>query len=182
MQTIQELVDIISQNNSEKEVKAILPDGRIIDVGAQYYVECDKYHMFRTQYDEDSAATISLFRKNLEHEASDTCWQKPWDIFDNQYNTFVNCEIYVTDCDCEDFDEISDEKIYEVYGFTTEENIVYMHCEPNFENRTNTSYINQLTEEERCLIVEALDHFGNHMAKQFGCSGEKYWDLMEKFK
>lgn len=187
MSNVYDLVDLVKQNNGNNIIKAILPNGDIVDVGVQQYVEAGIYFMFAK--DKNGIQTIAGLKSNLEYEASDECWRPDcFGIFDDGRSDFLDCEIRFANYDCDEFfdadEEDVEEYVYEVYGITVEDGVVYLHCEDDFvgvNNKPITSS-DELTQEEKEMIKKALNYYGNRMADTEGySSGEPYWDLMTRF-
>lgn len=191
MKNIYDLVDIIKANDGNYEIKAITPNGNIVDVGTQQYVEDGIYYMFRVQNDSTTIHTLDNLKSNLEYEASDECWRTDsWGIFDDGCSDLLECEICFANYDIDEFSdrnyEDTEEYVFEINGITVDDNkeTVYLHCE-EFEDEDNVSkvdLIEELTDEEKEMIKKALDYYGNRLADTEGySSGEQYWDLMNRF-
>lgn len=183
---IYDLVDVIKKNNGDEVIKAILPDGNIVDVGVQQYIESDIYFMFVK--DENGTQTITGLKGNLECEASDKCWRPDhYGIFDEGRSDFLDCEVRFANYDCDEFfnadEEDVEEYVFEVYGITVENGIVYLHCEDDFVNESESiESVDELTDEEKEMIKKALNYYGDRLANTHGySSGEPYWDLMNRF-
>lgn len=188
MSNVYDLVDVVKQNNGNEVIKAILPNGDIIDVGVQQYVESDIYFMFAKD-SRNGIQTVTGLKGNLEYEASDECWRPDCcGIFNDGRSDFLDCEICFVNCDSDEFfdidEEDTEEYTFDVYGITVEDEIVYLHCEEDFVNENNESAesIETLTDEEKEMIKKALNYYGNRLADTEGySSGEPYWDLMNRF-
>lgn len=176
---IRGLVEVINNNKGEEIIKAILPNGEIVEVGQQQYVESNVYYMFKK--DMYAHSLISL-RTNLEMEADDECWRTTIDgIFDSGKSDFLDCEVMFANCYCEDFEEVAEENLLEVKGITVEDGVVYLHCEDGYAEEIANEVTVTLTVEEMQMIKEALNHYGDRKADTHGYSlGEPYWDLMNK--
>lgn len=183
MKNVNDLVNIIKTNDSNYVIKAITPDKEVVDVGMQQYIEDEIYYMFKRE-DDEKIHTLNGLKLNLEYEASDNCWKSDGcGIFYDGNSNLLGCDIrfenyYVDDA----YDEEVD---YEINRITVDEEngIVYLHCE-DFEDYTTSTekYMYEITDEERTLIKQALDFYGDYIADRVGySSGEKYWDLMNKF-
>lgn len=190
MKNVYDLVDIIKANDGSYEIKAIMPDGNIINVGTQQYVEDGIYYMFRVQNDSTTTHTLDHLKSNLEYEASDECWRTDsWGIFDDGRSDLLDCEICFANYDIDEFTdkdyEDTEEYVFEINGITVndEEGVIYLHCE-EFEDEENVSKVDsdELTGEEKEMIKKALNYYGNRLADTEGySSGEPYWNLMSRF-
>lgn len=192
MKNVYDLVDIIKGNDGNYKIKAIMPDGNIIDVGTQQYVEDGIYYMFKVQNNATTIHTLNGIKSNLEYEASDECWRTDsWGIFDDGRSDLLDCEICFANYDIDEFTEKdyedTEEYVFEINGITVndEEEIVYLHCEEFEDEESILSKVDsadKLTDEEKEMIKKALNYYGDKLADTQGySSGEPYWDLMNRF-
>ena len=189
MKNVYDLVDIIKANNGNYEIKAIMSDGNVIDVGTQQYVEDGIYYMFRVQNDSTTTHTLDYLKSNLEYEASSECWRTDsWGIFDDGRSDLLDCEICFANYDIDEFSdrdyEDVEEYIFEINGITVddEERIVYLHCEEFEDDISKVNSVDELTDDEKEMIKKALNYYGTRLADTEGySSGEPYWDLMNRF-
>lgn len=128
------LVERIKPLSDSMMIKAILPDGTVIDVSTQQYVVEGNYHMFAktNEYAHyDTQHTIGQLKSNLAYEASDSCWRTNGDIFDDAKSDFFDCDVYVVTGDYDAFHDCAEDgyMCYEVHGFKIENDIMYLMCD-----------------------------------------------------
>lgn len=196
---VDDIVKFIKENKKfeNAEVMAILPDDAVVKISTQQYVEDGTYFMFTEQNDNISGIqTLSGLKFNLECEGSDSCWRPNClSIFDDDgKNMFLDCDVAVVYDSVDNFiDSTIDDggnvdKCHSVYPVTNimfKDNTVFLICnEDSDEYEYSENEVHEgLTEEEKKLILTALNHFGDYVAERQGySSGEKYWDLAEKLE
>ena len=187
MTNLYDLVDVLKNTKGNENIKAILPDNQIIDVGPQQYVESDIYFMF-AKSDDETIHTATGLKANLEYEASEECWGPTLsNIFDGEKSNFLDCEMQFANCNPEDFvDETNeDNTVFDIKGITIEHDTIYLHCEDNFVNNASSSdniTSIPLTDKEKEMINHALNAYGCKLADSQGYNAaEPYWNLMHKF-
>lgn len=129
------IVDKLKEANGDILVKAILPDGTIINMSTQQYVIDGEYHMFAQAdgFDEvyQRQHTTEMFKRNLEYEASDSCWRTQYDIFEDGKSDFLDCEVYIVTGNYDDYHNCLDTGTYavhETFGAKIEDGVFYLIC------------------------------------------------------
>jgi XTP/dITP diphosphohydrolase len=116
-------------------VKAVLPDGKKIELSTQQCVDNGNYYMFAKTENKNQniQQTIGVLKRNLIEEASKTYWNTNGNIFSECESDFLYCDIcVVTD---------NSATCYSVYKFVVENNVIYLMCDKvkTMENNISTT-------------------------------------------